>query len=89
MSNDTQKSEEPFDRLTGLCAEMTAAIDRPENSDVKVIVFLTDEEKSGIQTHGYESPTDAVADLFVHMKALFNADGKDLVFIPVGRVDDN
>jgi len=89
MSDDVRQSDEPFDRLTGLCAEMTAAIDRPENADVKVIVFLADDEKSGIQVHGYETPTEAVADLFIHMKAMFNAQGKDLVFIPVGHIDDN
>jgi hypothetical protein len=89
MSDETRKADEPFDRLTELCAEMTAAIDRPENSDVKVIVFLNDEEHAGIQTHGYDDTMDAVTDLFIHMKAMFNASGKDLVFIPVGRIDDN
>ena len=83
MTDDVQKGNAPFDRLTGLCKQMTVPLDAEENRDVKAIVFLQDGENGGIQTHGYEGETDAIVDLFIHMKALFNAQGKDILFIPM------
>jgi hypothetical protein len=83
MSDEVTTSSEPMDRLTRLCAEMTTVLNEPENADVKAIVFLEDGEKGGIQTHNYEDTTDALADLFIHMQAMFKAEGKDLQFIGI------
>lgn len=83
MSDDVTTSPVPVDRLTGICAEMTKVLDEPENEDVKGIVFLHDEKRSGIELHGYEDQMEAVAELFVHMKAIFQSMGKDLIFIGV------
>lgn len=74
---------EPVDRLTGLCAEMTEPLDREENGDVKAIVFLQDGERSGIVMHGYEDQVEGMADLFVHMKAIFQGMGRDLTFVGI------
>lgn len=89
MTRDIDKPErrvgEPFDRLTRLCAAMTAALEAdPECSEeVKCIVFLDDGRRGGIQLHGYEDDTDAMVDLFMHLKAIFKANGKDLMFAPL------
>lgn len=71
---------EPQDRLTRLCAAMTEAMDaHPEhNSDTdKAIVFLDDGMMGGIQIHGaYKDDTEALVDLLMHIKAIFEARGQ-------------
>jgi hypothetical protein len=74
---------EAIDRLTRLCVEMTEPLDKPENWDVKAVVLLHDEDRGGIQIHGYDDEAEAMADLFIHMKAIFQAQGKDLQFIGI------
>jgi hypothetical protein len=84
---------EPHDRLTRLCDAMTATLEaHPEHgSDVRCVVFLHDAKRGGLQIHGYETETpeeasiEAVADLFLHLKAIFEAQGKTLVFAPLGE----
>lgn len=79
-----ERGDEPFDRLTWLAEQITSdLLDRPEYADVKCIVFLEDSERSGIKVHGYSDQTSALVALFVHMKAMFNAMGKDLEFVSV------
>jgi hypothetical protein len=78
---------EPHDRLTRLCDAMLKALEsNPENDEnVKCIVFLDDGKRGGFSLHGYEKDTDAMVDLFMHLKALFNANGKELIFAPIHR----
>ena len=76
-------SREPTDRLTRLCAEMTEPCDRPENADVKAIVFLSDEHRGGIQMHGYDDQTQGMVDLFLHLQVMFRSVGKDLQFVGI------
>jgi hypothetical protein len=78
------RSEEPHDKLTRLCAQMTAVLDHsPQAKGVKCIVFLDDGERGGLQLHGYEDDMEAMVDLFIHMKAIFEANGKQLAFAPM------
>jgi hypothetical protein len=80
-----QRSHEPHDRLTRLCAAMTEAMEaHPESQgDEKCIVLLHDDEDSGIQMHGYEDDVEAIADLLIHLRAIFRANGKDLTIVPL------
>jgi hypothetical protein len=75
----------PHDRLTRMCEAMTAAMDaHPEAREGdKCIVFLDDGKCGGIQTHGYPSTIDALADLLNHLVVLFAANGKTLSVIPM------
>lgn len=87
MSLNARRTEgEPHDRLTKLCAEMTDVLDAKggDAADVKCIVFLNDADRAGLQIHGYEDDTEAMADLLVHLKAIFEANGKTLMFAPLG-----
>lgn len=86
---DARIVDEPQDRLTELCAEMISALDRPENADVKAIVFLSDDERGGIAMQGYDDTSEGLADLFVHVKAIFQSMGTDLDFIGVPQVPDS
>lgn len=82
---DEKRSPEPFDRLTRLCAAMVEAMEaNPEwRGDEKCVVFMHDEEMSGVVLHGYDNDIEAMADVFVHMKRVFQANGKDLLFAPL------
>jgi len=82
---DGKRSPEPFDRLTRLCATMVEALEaHPEyREDEKCVVFMHDEEMSGAVLHGYDSDIAAMADVFVHMRGVFRANGKDLLFAPL------
>lgn len=82
--SDAHRTTEPHDRLTRLCGAMTDALDaHPERGDEKCIVFLQDAERGGLQLHGYEDDADAMADLFLHLKAIFESNGKTLMFAPL------
>lgn len=74
------RSEKPTDRLTRMCAAMTEAFDaHPEHRDGdKCIVFLDDGDHGGLQLHDYDDDTDAIVDLFLHLRALFAANGRTL-----------
>lgn len=84
---DVHRSEDgPVDRLTELCAVMTDALDAAleAGEEPKCIVFLQDGQRGGLQMHGYDDDTEAIADLFMHLKAIFEANGKTLLFAPLG-----
>lgn len=79
----TRTTDGPHDRLTRLCEAMTDALDaHPERGEEKCIVFLQDAERGGLQLHGYEDETEAVVDLFIHLRAIFRSQGKELAFAP-------
>jgi len=89
---DVTSSDKPMDRLTKLADEMTNRLDQivatqqslgKGVSDVKAIVFLDDDVRSGIVLHGWDDQTDAMVSLFMHMKAIFKAMGKDLDFVGI------
>jgi hypothetical protein len=77
------RTSEPVDRLTRLCdAMIEALVAQPENGeDVQCIVFLQDEKRGGLVMHGYADDATAMADLIMHLRAIFRANGKDLGFV--------
>lgn len=79
-ADDVQRTEEPHDRLTRICDEMTVTFDsHPEHRDEdKCIVFLDDGERGGLVLHGYENDIEAMVDLLMHLRAMFRANGKSL-----------
>lgn len=86
MTDDVTQSDKPTDRLTRLCDAMTETLDfHPEynGSTDKCIIFLGDDDHGGIVMHGYEDPNEAIVDLFMHMKAMFRAQGKDIEFVGI------
>jgi hypothetical protein len=91
VSPDPTRTEgKPHNRLTRICEAMTDAMDaHPEvqESD-KAIVFLDDGRHGGIVLHGYNDDTDAMADLLMHLTALFKANGKELRIIPIGEIGE-
>jgi hypothetical protein len=65
---------------------MTQALDaHPERGDEKCIVFLTSERdgQAGLVLHGYDEDTEAIADLVLHLRAIFEANGQQLLVVPL------
>lgn len=80
------KSPTPQDRLTRICNSMIATFNQSgeKREADRAIVFLVDENKGGIGIAGYENEDDALVDLMVHLRAIFQARGQELHFVPVG-----
>jgi hypothetical protein len=73
---DLRESPVPYDRLTELADVMQESINSPENEDIKGIVFLQDSERGGIVLFGYDDVPSGLTSLLIHMKALFQSQGK-------------
>lgn len=82
-----QRTEEPHDRLTRLAdVAIRALAADPEYLDGdKVIVFLDNGQRGGLVLHGYDSDADAISDLLLHLRAIFRANGKDLMIAALGE----
>ena len=88
--HDVRRTTEPHDRLTRICDAMTKQFDlHPEKlPGDRAIVFLDsqDDKRGGINIHGYDDDLEAIVDLFMHLRAMFRATGRDLEL--VGIPDD-
>jgi hypothetical protein len=86
MSQAT-RSHQPHDRLTRITERVISTIEAdPEYREGDhAIVFMDDGNRGGIGMHGYESDTEAMADLLLHLKAIFEANGKTLTLVPFER----
>lgn len=80
----------PHNRETRIVAIVQEAIvaalaEHPEleAGGEKLIVFMDGQERSGLVLHGYEDDTEAMVNLFMHLKAIFKANGKELGFMPL------
>lgn len=84
MDRPVRSEGEPVDRLTRLCGAMTDTLDaHPEMSEnVKCVVFLQDGDRGGLQLHGYDDDKEAIVDVFMHLRAIFQSNGSDLTFAP-------
>lgn len=86
MSN-ARRSKRPIDRLTRLCDAMKAAlVAQPEHDDsVRAVIMLNDGKRAGIAMHGYDDETAALAAVIIHLQAIFEANGKTLMVMPLGQ----
>ncbi len=85
---------QPHDRLTRICDKMTEALEaHPEHrdGDKAIVMLMNDAEGSGgLVTHGYDCDDgEAAADMFLHLKALFEVNGKTLVIASAGGRSPN
>lgn len=78
---EPQFTEKPTDRLTRLANEVTAPLN--ELPDVKAVLMLQDGQRGGIVLHGYDEPSEAIADLYFHFRAVCRANGMELEMIAV------
>jgi len=72
----------PHDRLTQMGdAALTFIREAPDYQNERVIVMLNTDERGGIAIGGYEDDADALVDMFMHLKAIMEANGKSLSFL--------
>jgi hypothetical protein len=88
---DFHSEKEPHDRLTRMADAMTDALEaHPEYREGdRAIVMVTDKERCGGHTSGYddneESARDMVVDLLAHSEAIFASVGMDFRVIPMPK----
>ena len=87
--SDEKRGHEPHDRLTRLCKTMTDALEAdPEyGPGIKCVVFLDSdvEKRGGLQLHGYENDAEALANVLMHLRAIFRSNGSDLILTAIGE----
>lgn len=85
MSDERRTEGEPHDRLTRIADRVSGYVEHdPEIRDGdRCIIFVNDRHRGGIGLFGYDSDMHAFADLFVHMRAIMRANGKEMVIAPL------
>ncbi len=85
MHDVTRTEGRPPNRLGRIGDAMTKTFDaHPElRGDDKCIVFLDANDQGGIVMSGWDDDTEAMAALFVHLQAIFRANGRDLQFVGI------
>ena len=88
MEDRPERRMEPHDRKTRIANEVIEAFTQhPEHREGdRCIVMLFDDVGGGIGLNGYEDTGDdvsAMVDMFLHLRAIARANGKDLEFISV------
>lgn len=64
---------------------LDAARAHPEYKGEKIMVFLDGEGTSAIGIAGYDDDLEALTNLFFHLKAMFAANGKELVLAGLAK----
>jgi hypothetical protein len=84
-----RRTFKPHDRLTRIANEVGQAFyDHPEHRDGdKCIVMVIDDVGGGTGLFGYEHEEGGditpMVDMFMHLRAIFRANGKDIEFIGI------
>ena len=80
-----RRTLKPHDRKTRIANEVGQAFKQhPEKLEGdRCVVLIYDEEGGGIGLFDYEDDTVAMVDIFMHLRAIMNANGKDLQFIAI------
>lgn len=82
-----ERNEEPVDELGRLADQLLVHLGTlvPEESKVRCVVFLEEGERCLTALGGWESDMEAVAAVFAHLAAVFEANGKKLMLVPIGQ----
>jgi len=86
---EAHRSTEPSSRLTRICDEMTKTFDAhlEQREGDRCIIFIEDADMGGIVLHGYEDDFDALVALLIHLRAIFRANGQDLLMVGLDELD--
>jgi hypothetical protein len=84
--SDVKRSEQPSDELGELADYMLRWKARHRLGDqTRAVVFLENDERCMTALDGWESDHEAIAAVFAHLAAVFEANGQKLVVAPLGR----
>ncbi|HSV08542.1 MAG TPA: hypothetical protein VLI07_18645 [Candidatus Binatus sp.] len=64
---------------------MLRKLDEMGGEKMRAVVLISDEGRAGTAIHGFESDNEAVALLFAHLMAIFEANGQKLMIMPIGQ----
>lgn len=82
----TRSEGEPHNRQTRIAnALLEAARAHPEYKDEKLMIFLDGGKTSAIGISGYDDDTEAMVNLFMHLRAMFAANDKELILAPLTK----
>jgi hypothetical protein len=87
MTEDLERSEGvPHNRQTRLAdAALDVLREHPDYGGEKLIVFLDGNEHGAIGMSGYDDDVEAIVNLFMHLRAIFAAQGKELTLMGLGK----
>ena len=75
--------ETPLERIADAMLDTGEAL--TQEMGVQMIVLLDSPEVGQIAMRGYPNDLEAVTAMFMHLKAILNANGKDIGLLPLGR----
>lgn len=82
MADPIRTEGEPHDRLTTLAAAMLAALeDHPDYAGDRAVVMIDADGRGGIGAHGWDDDLDAAVAILMHVRAILQANGRDLAII--------
>ena len=84
MPDRAQRSEgEPHNELTRIA---NLAVDALDGQGVRAIVMVTSEDgRGGMAISGYHDDNEAMVDLIMQIRAIFEANGKTFTIVPMER----
>lgn len=82
-----KRSDDPQDDLTWLASAMTDALEaHPDYREgITAVVMLSEGQRGGLTTFGFEDPNDSLEDVLSHAAALFEAHGLTLQVHRLGK----
>jgi hypothetical protein len=82
--SDVKRTEEPHDPLTEVGAKLLEAFEAmPEAKGLRVVLFIENDQRCATVLDGWNTDLDAMAAVFAHMAAVFEANGKKLIIAPL------
>ena len=85
--SDEKKTKEPHDRLTRMCDRVSDQFENDpewqEGDNLIIFIDSTVERRGGFVISGWESESEAIMHIFMHLRALFRANGGDLQMLPM------
>jgi hypothetical protein len=84
---DVEVSEgEPHNRQTRLAdAALDVLKEHPDYEGEQLIVFLDGEKTGAIGIAGYDDELEPLVNLFMHLRSMFAAQGKELTLVGLGK----
>lgn len=86
MADETRSEGTPHDRATRLAnIALDVLQSHPDYEGERVMVFLDGKERGAIGMSGYDDDVEALVNLFMHLRAIFAAQGKELTLMGMGK----
>ena len=81
-----RRESESHDELTGVGAKLLEAFEAmPESKGRRIVLFIEDDSRCATCLGGWDSDMDAIAAVFAHLAAVFEANEKKMMLVPMGR----